>query len=114
MRRGKAGLGVVDAPSLQFEAYLARERVSAAARRQTDGVPALIEISERYRDLDDFELSELTHTFPEWISHYQDGGATPIAWQEMLSAQNKSDMIAVVERDETALQVFDDFFGPEP
>lgn len=77
-------------------------------------VEKLTEISERYRDLDDFELAELTHKFPEWISHYEDGGATPIAWHEMLSAQNKSDMIAVVERDETARQVFDDFFGPEP
>ena len=68
----------------------------------------------RYRHLGDFELSELIDEFPEWGNHYSEGGSSPIPWQDMLAAQNKAEMVAIVERDETARQVFDDFFGPEP
>ena len=76
-------------------------------------VKKLAEVTERYRNLDDFELSEVTHDFPEWANHYK-GGASPIPWQEMLLAQNRSEMVQVVERDERARQVFDEVFGPEP
>ncbi len=76
-------------------------------------VVKLAEVTERYRNLDEFELSELTHGFPEWAKSYQ-GSASPIPWQEMLMAQDKPGMVDVVERDEKARQVFDDVFGPEP
>lgn len=76
-------------------------------------VQKLTEIAERYRNLDDFELSELTHGFPEWADHFK-GGASPIPWQAMLAAQGKAEMVAVVEREAKAGQVFDEVFGPEP
>jgi uncharacterized phage-associated protein len=76
-------------------------------------VQKLSEITERDRNLDEFELSELTHGFPEWARHYN-GGPSPIPWQEMLVAQDKPEMVAVVERDEEARRVFDEVFGPEP
>ena len=76
-------------------------------------VEKLTEVTERYRSTDDWELSELTHQFKEWRDNFK-GSASPIAWQEMLQAQNKPDMIAVVDRDEAARQVFEDIFGPEP
>jgi uncharacterized phage-associated protein len=78
-------------------------------------VDKLTDISERYRKHDEFALSDLTHGFPEWSNHYDgNGGSSLIPWQEMLSAQNKAEMVEVVERDEKARQVFDDVFGPEP
>jgi len=76
-------------------------------------VEKLSEITERYHHLDEFELSEHTHTFPEWTQHF-DGGSSPIPWQDILIAQGKPEMVAVVERDEAARHTFDDVFGPEP
>ena len=76
-------------------------------------VEKLAEVTERYRNIDDWELSKRTHEFKEWIEHY-DGDSSPIPWQAILRAQEKSEMVAVVERDEAARQVFDDIFGPEP
>ena len=75
-------------------------------------VEKLAEVTERYRNIDDWELSEQTHEFKEWADHFK-GSASPIPWQDILLAQNKSVMVAVVERDEAARQVFDDVFGPE-
>ena len=76
-------------------------------------VEKLTEVTERYRNVGDFELSKLSHDFPEWAEHYN-GPSNPIPWQDILSAQGKTEMIAAVEQDERARQVFDDFFGPEP
>ena len=76
-------------------------------------VEKLAEITEKYRNIDDWELSELTHEFKEWADHYK-GSASPIPWQDILAAQDKPEMVAVVERDETARQVFEEVFGPEP
>jgi len=76
-------------------------------------VEKLAEVTERYRDVDDWELSEQTHQFPEWADHYR-GSVSPIPWQDILRAQNKGAMVADVERDEAARQVFDDVFGPQP
>lgn len=76
-------------------------------------VKKLTEITERYRNLDEFELSELTHSFPEWADHYASGPSS-IPWQEMLLAQNKPEMVAIVERDEKSRRVFDEVFGSDP
>jgi uncharacterized phage-associated protein len=76
-------------------------------------VKKLAEVTERYRNVDEFELSELTHSFPEWANHYN-GGTNSIPWQEMILAQNKPEMVVVVERDEKARQVFDEVFGTDP
>jgi uncharacterized phage-associated protein len=76
-------------------------------------VEKLAAVTERYRNIDDWELSEQTHEFKEWADHFK-GSPSPIPWQEILQAQNKPEMVAVVERDEAARQVFDDVFGPEP
>jgi uncharacterized phage-associated protein len=78
-------------------------------------VNKLSEVTERYRQIDDWELSERMHEFQEWTSHYSpEGGSGPIPWQDMLKAQGKEAMIPSVERDEAARQVFDEVFGPEP
>ena len=76
-------------------------------------VQKLHEIAERYRELDDWELSEETHTFSEWEKNFH-GEAAPIPWQDMLIAQGKPEMTAVVEREESARETFDQVFGPKP
>ncbi len=76
-------------------------------------VEKLAEVTERYHQIDDWELSEHTHGFKEWVDHFK-GSASPIPWQDILVAQDRPDMVAVVERDEAARQVFEDVFGPEP
>ena len=75
-------------------------------------VQKLLEVTKRYADLDDWELSERTHEFKEWAAHFR-GEISPIPWQDILRAQGKPEMIAVVERDEAARQTFDDVFGPD-
>ena len=70
------------------------------------------EVTERYRNIDDWELSEQTHEFKEWADHFK-GSATPIPWQDILHAQKRPEMVAIVERDEAARQIFDDVFGPK-
>jgi hypothetical protein len=78
-------------------------------------VEKLTEVTERYRHVDDWELSERTHEFKEWIEHYHgDSNSSPIPWHAILLAQDKPAMVAVVERDETARQGLDAIFGPEP
>ncbi len=76
-------------------------------------VAKLAEVTERYRNLDDSELSDLTHGFPEWAAHHA-GGSPSIPWQDILLAQGKPEMVEIVRRDGAARQVFDDVFGIEP
>ena len=45
-------------------------------------IEKLMEVTERYRSLDDFELSELTHKFEEWGRHYRADTSTPIPWKK--------------------------------
>jgi uncharacterized phage-associated protein len=77
-------------------------------------IEKLTEVSERYRTMDDWELSEHTHEFPEWKNHYQPDASTPIPWREMLEAQGKADLIEIAERDEAARAYLDSLFGALP
>ncbi len=74
-------------------------------------IEKLTEVAERYRTMDDWELSEHTHGFPEWRNHYQPDASTPIPWREMLDAQGKAELIEFVERNEAARQYLDTLFG---
>lgn len=77
-------------------------------------VEKLTEVSERYRDKDQWELSDLTHDFPEWTKHFPlggDGGSHPIPWEDVLKAQNRADMIEAVEEEEAARRHLDQVFG---
>ena len=76
-------------------------------------VDKLTEVTERYRGIDDWELSEQTHEFREWADNYTGSGASPIPWQEILHAQGRPEMVAVVERQEAVRQAVDAIFGPE-
>jgi uncharacterized phage-associated protein len=74
-------------------------------------IEKLTEVTERFRTMDDWELSEHTHEFPEWKNHHGPGASTPIPWQEMLEAQGKAELVEIVERNETARHYLDALFG---
>ncbi len=79
-------------------------------------VEKLTEVSERYRNQDHWELSDLTHDFPEWKRHWPDdgeGGSYPIPWEDILAAQGEgAETIKAVEQNERILNELDDLFGP--
>ena len=75
-------------------------------------VAKLLAVSQRYRDLDEWELSDVTHDFAEWKQHFPGGnGAGDIPWEDALAAQGRSALAAAVERDEADRRFFDQLFG---
>ena len=79
-------------------------------------IDKLTEVSGRFRDKDQWELSDLTHDFPEWRTHWPEGaegGSYPISWEDVLAAQGEGpETVAVVEAEEKARNLLDDLFGP--
>ena len=74
-------------------------------------VQKLTELTDRYRDVDDWSLSEMTHEFPEWQGCFLEGSSNPIPWRSVLAAQGKEDLLEVIERDEADRQYLDQLFG---
>ena len=77
-------------------------------------IEKLTEVSERYRNQDHWELSDITHDVPEWERHFPEGaisGSFPIPWQDILRAQHREDMIEAVEHEEAARRHLDEVFG---
>jgi uncharacterized phage-associated protein len=74
-------------------------------------VEKLSAVTERYRNLDDFELSELTHSFGEWNRHYEPDTSTAIPWEDVLEAQGRPELVAIVKGDEESRRYLDDLFG---
>jgi uncharacterized phage-associated protein len=75
-------------------------------------VAKLVAVSQRYRDLDEWELSDLTHDFVEWQKHFPGGdGTADIPWEEALAAQGRAGLAAAIERDEADRHFFDQLFG---
>jgi uncharacterized phage-associated protein len=74
-------------------------------------VQQLHTLSERYRQLEDFDLSDLTHQFQEWKDHFQEGVSALIPWEEVLRAQNKPEMIPIAEQEAATRELIDHYFG---
>jgi uncharacterized phage-associated protein len=77
-------------------------------------IAKLHEVSDRYRDVDDDDLSTLTHDFPEWKSHSVPSGAELIPWEEALRAQNKEDIIPIAESNAATSQALNELLGTLP
>jgi uncharacterized phage-associated protein len=71
----------------------------------------LAEVYGRYRDNDDWELSETIHAFEEWSRHYREGTSTSIPWQDILQAQGRGELIEIAEREEADRRCLDKLFG---
>lgn len=75
-------------------------------------VARLMEVSGRYREMDDWALVEETHTFREWVAHFPgSNGAAEIPWEDTLAAVGRSEWKEAVEQDEADQQEFDKVFG---
>ncbi len=101
---------------IQTQGYAVKLMVDPGRGRLSKGeVEKLTEISERYRSKDRWELSDLTHDFPEWKWHWPDeadGGSYPIPWEDMLKAQgHNNEIVEVVEADEKSRNYMDKIFG---
>ena len=72
------------------------------------------EVSDRYRDIDDEDLSTLTHEFPEWKQHPVRSDAELIPWEEVLAAQDKEDIIPIAESNAATSQALDELLGTLP
>jgi hypothetical protein len=83
------------------------DRPEGLTRRETE---KLIEVVNRYRDVTDEELSEVSHEFPEWVAHFQEGMSTPIPWSEVLARQGKTDLVPIIEEDEADRQELEALF----
>ena len=105
--------------SAQWSDFIRKKGYQVRRTRKDPGVGKLSrheagkleELAERYHAIDDWELSEATHVFQEWQSHFREGTATAIPWDDVLIAQGKGDWIEGVQRDEAARRVFDSVFG---
>jgi uncharacterized phage-associated protein len=74
-------------------------------------IEKLTEVTDRYRDVDDWALSEATHGFEEWFKNYQDETLSSIPWREVLAAQGKVELVEIIERDEAERRYLDELFG---
>ncbi|CAN5903558.1 hypothetical protein BH23PLA1_BH23PLA1_06180 [soil metagenome] len=74
-------------------------------------IEKLTEVSDRYRRLDDFDLSELTHQFPEWQRNYRSCTSTPISWVHVLESKGREELVQMIEEDEAARRTLHEMFG---
>ena len=75
-------------------------------------VQTLLEVSDRYRDLDEWSLSDETHALEEWKNHYPgEGKGGDIPWEDVFVAGGKAEMIEGAKRDERARKLFEGVFG---
>jgi uncharacterized phage-associated protein len=74
---------------------------TALTKRETE---KLIEVTNRYRDMTDDEMSDLIHGFKEWVDHFHEGTSTPIPWREILAKQGRDDLISIIEEAEVDRQ----------
>jgi uncharacterized phage-associated protein len=81
-------------------------------------VEKLTEVFERYRNRDQWELSDLTHEFPEWEKHWPEnaaGGSFPIPWEDAIEAQGgDEETIRVIGEEEAARNYMEGLFGARP
>lgn len=93
-----------------YSVQLASEPGRGKLSRQE--VQKLQDVSERYRNLSDWQLVRELHKLPEWIEAYHgDKSSYPISWENVLAAQGKAGMIENVVKEERTRAVLDHIFG---
>lgn len=91
--------------SVQLQRHPGRDELS---QRELE---KLAEVTDRYRDVDDWSLSDAAHGFPEWSHNYREGTSSAIPRREVLAAQGKEDLVEIVELEEADRCYLDDLFG---
>jgi Protein of unknown function (DUF4065) len=74
-------------------------------------IARLLDVTERFRQFGNFELSDETHKFQEWLTHYQEGSSNPIPWEDVLRAQGKPEMIAAAQKEAATREAMAASFG---
>jgi uncharacterized phage-associated protein len=74
-------------------------------------VRKLMEVSERYRDLDDDELGDLTHEFLEYSQNYVEDTSRPISLQSKLEALDMTKSKESIEADIEAIVAWKHLIG---
>ncbi len=77
-------------------------------------VAKLHEICARYHDIEDWDLSDLTHHFGEWASAFdktKPNGSAPILWELALIDQNCEGMTAQANRELEVQRALDGVLG---
>lgn len=77
-------------------------------------IEKLIEVTIRYGDTTDDELSDVTHEFKEWSDNFRPRTSTLIPWRDILSKQGLDDLIPIIERDEADRRELAALFGSTP
>lgn len=71
-------------------------------------IEILNEISDQFRNNDEWEMVQFTHEFAEWIAHSpRTGGCREIPLREILSAVGRADGADEIEEDIRASRAFD-------
>jgi uncharacterized phage-associated protein len=65
-------------------------------------IAKLNDVSTRYRDVDTWTLTELTHDFVEWQRSFVPSTSTPISWSELIRERGNSSMIPLICEEEAA------------
>jgi hypothetical protein len=68
-------------------------------------------VTDRYRDVDDWALSEATHQFEEWSRNFTESDIASIPWRDVLAAQGREELVEIIERDEADRRYLDELFG---
>ena len=101
--------------SIETQGYAVKLKKERGRGRLSRGeIEKLVDVSERHRNQDHWEISDLTHDFPEWRQHFPEGGgggSFAIPWQDILRAQGREDMIEAVEAEQAARRHLDEVFG---
>jgi uncharacterized phage-associated protein len=74
-------------------------------------IEKLAEVTDRYRNVDDWALSEATHDFAEWGKNFAPGADAAIPWRDVLAAQGREELVEIIERDEMDRRYLDELFG---
>jgi uncharacterized phage-associated protein len=71
-------------------------------------IAKLQEVAQRYKDVNDWRVAEITHEFAEWIKNKPaKGSSNPIPLDDLLAAVGKSDLKAQLLEIERAESAFD-------
>ena len=85
--------------------------IRAGAKLSRGEIEKLAEVTDRYRDVDDWTLSEATHEFEKWTRNYTGDAVAHIPWRDVLAAQGKEELIEIIERDQEDRRYLDKLFG---